>query len=109
VVLHRIYAVVIASHGDLGTSSAWTLRARSCELKHGLLEEQTGFDTGPVLAITESEMNMTRQLDDLVRNRRLESISRNMPSSEAHRLDLDNPLVTISVAPVQIGRSEESL
>jgi hypothetical protein len=74
-----------------------------------LLEEKTGFDTGPVLAMTESEMNMTRQLDDLARNRRLESISRDMLSSETHRPYLDSPLVTSSVASMQIGRSEESL
>ena len=52
---------------------------------------------------------MARQLDDLARNRRLESISRDMLSSETHRLYLDYALVTISAAAMQIGRQEESL
>jgi hypothetical protein len=109
VVLHRIQVVVIAPHGDLGTTFALTRPARSCELKHGLPEERTAFDTGPVLAMTESEMKMKRQLDDLARNRRLEGISRDMLSSETPRLYLDNPWMTISAAAMQIGRQEESL
>jgi hypothetical protein len=59
--------------------------------------------------MTKSEMKMARQLDDLARNRRLESISRDMLSSETHRLYLDYALVTISAAAMQIGRQEESL
>ena len=108
-VLYRIQVVVIAPHGDLGTTFALTRPARPCELKHGLPEERTAFDTGPVLAMTESEMKMNRQLDDLARNRRLESISRDMLSSETHRLYLDHALVTISAAGMQVGRQEESL
>jgi hypothetical protein len=86
-----------------------TLLRESCELKHGLPKERTAFDTGPVLAMTKREMKMTRQPDDLVRNRRLESLSRDMLSSETHRLYLDHALVTISAAAMQIGRQEESL
>jgi hypothetical protein len=52
----------------------------------------------------ESEVKMTRQFDDLARNRLLESLSRETP-----RLYLDQPLVIISVAAMQIGRPEESL
>jgi hypothetical protein len=88
---------------------ALTLPARSCELKHGLPEERTAFDTGPVLAMTKTKMKMTRQLDDLARNRRLESVTRDLPNSETPRLYLDNPLVTISAAAIQVGRSEEPL
>jgi hypothetical protein len=74
-----------------------------------LPEERTAFDTGPALAMCESEMKITRQLDDLARNRRLEGISPDMLSGESHRLYLDQPLVIISVAAMQIGRPEESL
>jgi hypothetical protein len=86
-----------------------TLLRESCELKHGLPKERTAFDTGPVLAMTESEMKIKRQLDDLARNRRLEGISRDMLSSETPRPYLDNPWMTISAAAMQIGRQEESL
>ena len=108
-VLHRIHPVVIAPHGDLGATYALTLPARSSELKLGFPEERRAFDTGPLLAVTESEMKMTGQLADLPRNRRLESVTRDLPNSETHRLYLDNRSVTISAASMQIGRSEESL
>jgi hypothetical protein len=52
---------------------------------------------------------MKRQLDDLARNRRLGSISRDMLGSETQRLHLDQPFVTIFVTAMQIGRPEKSL
>jgi hypothetical protein len=63
-----------------------TLLRESCELKHGLPEERTAFDAGPVLAMSKTDIKMTRQLDDLARNRRFGSIGRDMLSSETHRL-----------------------
>ena len=59
--------------------------------------------------MTKNKMKMTRQLDDLARNRRLESVNRDLPNSETPRLYLDNPLGTISAAAIQGVRSEESL
>jgi len=109
VVLHRIHPVVIAPHGDLGATSALTLPARSSELKRGFPEERRAFDTGPVLAMAKSEMKITRKLDGSRPNRRFESITRDLPSSETHRLYVNDVAVTFAAAAMQVGRSEESL
>jgi hypothetical protein len=83
--------------------------ARSSELKHGLPEERTGFDTGPVLAMTKSEMKMTPQLDDFAPGTDGSKARPETPSSETHGLYLVQPLVIVSAAAMEIGRLEESL
>ncbi len=62
-----------------------------------------------MLAMNRGEMKTTRQPDDLGQKRRLESITRDLPSGETYRLYIDDLAVTFPAAAMKIGWQEESL